>query len=380
MRKPIYLDYNATTPVDPAVLQAMQPYFEQHFGNAASTSHAYGWEADMAVGKARKQVADLIGAKPREIIFTSGATESNNICIQGIVRPYLREKQPVHLITTAVEHKCVLDTVNGLREWGAEVTCVAPDKYGRVHAKDIIAALKPHTKIVSVIFGNNEIGTVNPIGEIGAALKSREVLFHTDAAQTVGKFPVNVKDLAADFLSASSQKMYGPKGVGFLYINKDNPAASPEPIIFGGSQEQGLRPGTLNVPGIVGLGQACQLFVEKMREESDRLCRMQKEFIKAVLEIDSSICLNGCPENRLCSNISLTFPNLRADVFAEGLEGLAVSSGSACSAGEPSYVLKAIGHSPELARKTVRIGIGRFTTEEELQKALDVIRKIAVKN
>lgn len=376
MNKPIYLDYNATTPVDPAVLEAMQPYFQQHFGNAASTSHAYGWEADMAVSKARKQVADLIGAKPREIVFTSGATESNNICIQGIVRPFLRQRKPVHLITTAVEHKCVLDTVNGLKEWGAEVTCLAPDKFGRVQAKDILHAIKPHTKIVSVIFGNNEIGTVNPIGEIGSALKERGVLFHTDAAQAVGKFPLNVKELCIDYLSASSQKMYGPKGVGFLYINKDNTETTLEPIIFGGSQEQGLRPGTLNVPGIVGLGKACEIFAQRMREESERLCKMQKDFIHNVLQIDDSIILNGCPENRLCSNISFTFPNLKADAFAEGLGGLAVSSGSACSAGEPSYVLKAIGHSPDLARKSVRIGIGRFTTKEDLQLALNAIQAL----
>lgn len=376
MNKPIYLDYNATTPLDPAVIEAMLPYFKDMFGNASSTSHSYGWEADMAVNKARKQVADLIGVKPKEIIFTSGATESNNICLQGVARPYLRARKEVHLITTQVEHKCVIDTVNALKDWGAEVTCLKPDKYGRISAQQVVDHLKPHTKIVSAIFANNEIGTLNPVAEIGSALRQRGLLFHTDAAQAVGKTPMNISQMDIDFLSSSSQKMYGPKGVGFLYIDKSRADATIDPILFGGSQEQGLRPGTLNVPGIVGLGKACQIFQEKLSEEGPRLVAMQKNFIKAVQDIDSSILLNGCPEDRVYSNISFSFPNLKADIFAEGLDGLAVSSGSACSSGQPSYVLEAIGHSKELSKKTVRIGIGRFTEQGHLDAALDKIRAL----
>lgn len=378
MEKPIYLDYNATTPLDPEVVKAMQPYFEGRFGNAASTSHSYGWEADMAVSKARKQVADLLGCKASEIIFTSGATESNNICIQGLARPYLVKRQALHVITSKIEHKCVIDCVHALKDWGAEVSCLEPDKDGRIAVDQVLKALRPETRLVSLIYANNEIGSINPIQEIGEALADKDVLFHTDAAQAVGKTPFDIKALKVDFLSSSAQKMYGPKGVGFLYINKDNPKAQLEPILFGGAQEKGLRPGTLNVPGIVGLGKACELFKVNMATEKERLSELQKDFIDKVLKLDESILLNGSREHRLCTNMSFTFPKLKADVFADGLEGLAVSSGSACSLGEPSYVLKALGHDNNMARKTIRLGIGRFTTKEQLDKAFDRIKKLVV--
>lgn len=376
MKKPIYLDYNATTPVDPAVFQAMEPYLKEKFGNASSASHSYGWEANMATGKARKQVADLIGCKASEIIFTGGATESNNICIQGAAKKHLIRREPIHVITSKVEHKCVLDCVNALKDWGAEVTCIAPDKNGRVSAAQVKEAIKPHTKLVSLIYGNNEIGTINPITEIGELLEKENILFHTDAAQAVGKVDIDVKKQKIDFLSSSSQKMYGPKGVGFLYINKDNVDAKLDPIFFGGSQEKGLRPGTLNVAGIVGLGKACEIFKQEMSTEIQRLQKLQKEFTDRILKLDPSIHINGCVENRLCTNMNFTFPNIKADLFAGGLEDLAVSSGSACSSGEPSYVLKALGHENDTARKSVRIGIGRFTKEDELNTAYEIFKNI----
>ncbi len=378
--KPIYLDYNSTTPVDPRVVDAMLPYFTENFGNPSSVSHAYGWDADMAISLARRSVARLLGAKAKDILFTSGATESNNIVLQGKLLPLLRQGQKPHLITSMVEHKCVLDTAKALEKWGAEVTYLQTDKVGRIHVKDIEKALQPNTVLVSLIFGNNEIGTLNPIAEIGTFLRSRNIAFHTDAAQVAGKIPMAVADLKAQFISGSAQKMYGPKGVGFLYIENGHELSDLEPIFFGGSQERGLRPGTLNVPGIVGLGKACEIALQGLAEEEPRLRKLQQDFIRRVRELDDSILLNGCSEKRLPTNISLTFPHLAADIFSLGLNGLACSSGSACSMGEASYVLKALGHTPEIAKKTVRLGIGRFTTEEHLEAAFQKIRDLIIKN
>lgn len=375
MKKPIYLDYNATTPVDERVFKAMQPYFCEQYGNASSTSHAFGWDADMAVRKARKQVAELIGAtSPKEIYFTSGATESNNLAIKGISRRFFRLKEKVHLITTAVEHKAVLDVLHDAEKDGAEITILPVSPMGQVSVDQVANALKPYTRLVSIIFGNNEIGSINPIREIGALCRSKGVIFHTDAAQAVGKVDFKVNDFNIDLLSASGQKMYAPKGIGFLYVREalfDHLV----PLMAGGSQERGLRPGTLNVPGIVGLGEACAIFSKEMVQEIPRLCELRDYLVKKALEISPQIELNGHPSERLCTNVSLTLNGLNSDLFALGLGGLAVSSASACSAGAPSYVLKAIGRTDAQARATLRIGLGRPTTKEHIDAVLTALAK-----
>lgn len=377
--KSIYLDYNATTPVDPRVLTAMLPYFQNHFGNAASTSHCFGWEADLAVQKARKQVANLIGAFSKDIYFTSGATESNNLIMQGVFLPFIHEGKKSHLITSSIEHKCVLDTAKALEKWGVQVTYLNPNKYGQIEPDQVFKALKAETKLVSLIYGNNEIGSLNPIFEIGKALREHTTLFHTDAAQALGKIPISVTDLNIDFMAGSAQKMYGPKGVGFFYRNRENPHTKLEPIIFGGQQEDGFRPGTLNVPGIVGLGEACRIFSEELPTESAHIKGLQETLCKEVLNLDKSICLNGHPTERLSTNLSFTFKNIPSDILTMGLGGLALSSGSACSMGQPSHVLQALGLSPDEARKTVRIGIGRFTTEAHIQTCIQTFAKVIKK-
>jgi cysteine desulfurase len=380
MNRPIYLDYNATTPVDPEVLETMLPFLTDAFGNSSSSTHAYGWEANQAVEKARTQAAQLIGAKAKNIIWTSGATESNNLALLSLFKPYLRlstSSDRAHLVTTQVEHKAVCDVACSLEKEGVEVTYVAPDKYGQIHAKDIEKAIRPNTKLVSVIAGQNEIGTLNPIAEIGKVVKYKNVLFHVDAAQTLGKSPISVDEMNIDFLSASGHKIYAPKGVGFLYV-RDTQKISP--LFCGGSQEKGLRPGTVNVPGVVALGKACEIALKKMPEEIAKLSRLRDQFIAKVLKAVPSARLNGHPTERLYSNISLSFEGLSSDVFALGLSGLAVSSGSACSAGAPSHILEAIGLPDALARATVRFGIGRFTTEQDLNTAFDKIVAMVNKN
>lgn len=372
MNKPIYLDYNATTPVDQRVLDKMLPYLKECFGNSSSMTHGYGWEANQAVETARKQVATLIGCadKPKTVIWTSGATESNNMALLGAIRPYLEKGEKVHLITTQIEHKAVLDVAKHLEKHGAEVTYLAPDRFGQISANQVRAAIKPHTKLISIIMGQNEVGTINPIREIGQVAKEFNILFHVDGAQTVGKMPINVNDLNIDMLSASGHKLYAPKGIGFLYIRA---GVSIDPLMFGGSQEFGLRPGTVNVPCVVAMGAACQLAGEVMIEESERLTAMRDQLINKVLSAAHCARLNGHPTERLCSNVSLSFEGLSSDIFALNLAGLALSSGSACSAGAPSYVLSALGVPESLARATLRIGIGRFTTQAELDLAADKI-------
>ena len=380
MSKPIYLDYNATTPVDPRVLKAMLPYFEDKFGNAASTSHSYGWDAESGVNKARKQVAHLIGAHPKEILFTSGATESNNMVIQGVLLPFIQKNQKAHMITTQIEHKAVLDTAVAMESWGVEITYLEPQKDGRITTDQIIEAIRPDTRLVSLIYGNNEIGSLNPIKEIGHILCEKGIPFHTDAAQTVGKIPVSVDELKVDFLSGSAQKMYGPKGMGFLYRRIEDIKCELKPIMHGGAQEWGLRPGTLNVPGIVGLGEACEIFSEVLPDEEKKNRQFQALIYDRIQKMDAEIHVNGSVEHRIPTNVSLTFRCLNADILSMGLGKLALSSGSACSMGEPSYVLKAIGLTPDEARKTIRIGLGRFTTEEEVLTALDQFEKIIEKS
>ncbi|MCB0406818.1 MAG: cysteine desulfurase [Bdellovibrionales bacterium] len=380
MEKPIYLDYNATTPLDPEVLSEMLPFLKEEFGNASSSSHPYGWAANMAVKKARKQVADAIGCEPKEIIWTSGATESNNMAIIGLVRSFLPEK--THIITANTEHKAVLQVFEMAEELGAEITVLPVNEQGQVSVEQVVAALKPHTRLVSLMMANNEIGTLHPIFEIGKMLQEKNILFHTDAAQALGKIPIDLKTLPVDMLSMSGHKIYGPKGVGALYIRKQNPPITLKPLICGGEQEGGLRPGTLNVPGIVGIGTAVDIASKKMTEESTRLTKLRDQLITRVLKNCRGAILNGHPTERLPNNASFSFEGLSADVFALGLSGLALSSGSACTSasGKPSHVITAIGRPECLARATIRVGLGRMTTDKDIETAGDKILAMIEKN
>ena len=382
MEKPIYLDHNATTPLDPEVLQAMKPYLESEFGNASSLSHSYGWAAQGGVKIARQQVAQVIGAQEKDIFWTSGATESNNLALLGCVRPFVDRGQRPHVITSKVEHRAVLDVCQWMEaRWGVEVDFLEVNKYGQVDVDEVKKAIKPNTQLVSIMMANNEIGSINPIQDIGQLTRQQGLVFHTDAAQTTGKIPVDIEAMNIDLLSISSHKIYGPKGAGALYI-RQNPKVELESIMFGGGQESGLRPGTLNVPGIVGLGKACELCHAKMDEEGERLSKFRDDLIEWVLDGVSTARLNGHPTQRLANNVSFSFLGLSSDIFALGLSGLACSSGSACSSGEPqpSHVLKAIGHDNSLARATIRLGVGRFTTLEEVQKAGSQIVQMAQKS
>jgi cysteine desulfurase len=373
MQRPIYLDYNATTPVDPTVLEALLPYLQGSYGNPSSSEHEYGWQAAQAVERARGQCARLIGAEPRSIIFTSGATESNNLALLGFLRhrrKELPEGSPApHLITTSVEHKAVLDVAAHLKSEGFEVTLLPVDSEGRVHSEQVMAALQPNTAMVSIMFGQNEIGSINPIKDIGQALPDH-VIFHVDAAQAAGRTPIDVDTMGIDLLSVSGHKIYGPKGVGYLYIRR---GIEIEPLFFGGGQERGLRPGTLNTAGIVGLGTACEICQKEMPTEIERLTKLRDRFIDRVLSSVPSARLNGHRHERLISNASFSFSNLSSDVFALGLRGVAVSAGSACSLGQPSHVLASIGLPTPLARSTIRFGLGRFTTENDLDVAFEAI-------
>jgi cysteine desulfurase len=378
--RPIYLDSNATTPVSPEVAAAMMPFLNEEFGNPASATHSYGWAAKLAVDKARSQVAELIGADPTEIIFTSGATESNNLAILGTVLRY-REKSP-HVITSNVEHKAVLDVCRRAETlFGAELTVVPADRFGQVSLKAVQQAARPNTRLVSVMTANNEIGTLNPLAEIGAWTHPNGIVLHTDAAQACGKLPLDVNQAKIDLLSISAHKFYGPKGVGALFVRHQNPTVEIDPLLAGGTQEMGLRPGTLNVPGIVGLGAACALAQRDLLEENSRLTRLRDRLIGEVTREIPSVILNGHPTARSCHNVSFSFRDLATDLFSLGLGGLALSTGSACTTGSPnpSHVLKAIGHSDALARSTIRIGLSRLTTENDItiliNRLLDLDRK-----
>ncbi|MCB0421463.1 MAG: cysteine desulfurase [Bdellovibrionales bacterium] len=377
--KTVYLDYNATTPTDPSVFEKMAPYFGIQFGNASSSNHSFGWEAAAAVKKGRQQVAELLKASPDQIIFTSGATESNNIAISGAVRSSLCRGETPHIITTNIEHSAVLEVAEVLKEMGAEVTLLPVDSYGQVSAEQVKAAIKPNTKIISIMMANNEIGTINPVSEIGKVAQEHQILFHTDAAQGLGKVLIDVDKMGIDLLSISGHKIYAPKGIGALYV-RDHRRLSR--VMGGGSQEKGLRPGTLNVPGIVGLGCACEILSTKQVEEMQKTSELQSYIIETVLASVPEARLNGHPSERLCNNVSFSFQGLSADLFALGLSGVAVSSSSACCSGspKPSHVLKALGHSDELARSTVRIGIGRFTTREDAELVVSKICSMAERN
>jgi cysteine desulfurase len=380
MKKPIYMDNHATTPVDPRVVEAMLPYFTDRFGNAASRNHSFGWEAEKAVDHARKQIADLIGATPKEIIFTSGATESNNLAIKGVAEMYGEKGN--HIITSATEHKAVLDTCKRLEKQGYRVTYLPVQRDGRIDLQMLEEAITDKTILITIMYANNEIGVLQPIAEIGQLAKKRKILFHTDAVQATGKVPVNVMADNIDLLSLSAHKIYGPKGVGALYVRRKNPRVQIVAQMDGGGHERGMRSGTLNVPGIVGLGQACQICGEEMPEESKRLSYLRDRLKDGVLSQLDEVFINGSLEHRLPHNINMSFAYVEGESLLMGINDVAVSSGSACTSAtlEPSYVLKALGVGDDLAHTSIRFGLGRFNTEEEVdyvvQRVVEVVRKL----
>ena len=371
----IYLDNNATTPLDPRVLEAMNPYFNERFGNPSS-NHELGWQANSAVVKARRQVAQLMGAKANQIYFSAGATESNHLVIQGILLKELldHKNKKNHFITTSVEHKCILEAMKRCQEFGAEVTIIPVNSYGQVSVEQVEQTLRPETRLVSVMFANNEVGSINPIAEIGALCKKHGVLFHTDAAQAFGKVGIDVEVMNIDFLSISAHKIYGPKGVGALYC-KAKPDQTLKPLISGGGQEFGLRAGTLNVSGIVGLGKAADLAKNDFQEEAFRLKDLSDVLLKRLYSLSPKVQLNGDPLNRLPGNLSLSFIGLNPDLFDTELDGLCFSTSSACGASDMkgSYVLAELGLNEATSLSTLRLGLGRFTTEEEVSKASELI-------
>jgi cysteine desulfurase len=368
---PIYMDNHATTRVDPRVLAAMLPYFTEKFGNPASRNHVFGWEAEEAVKTARQQVADLIGASAREIIFTSGATESNNLALQGVV-PMYRQRGD-HLITVATEHKAILDPCQRLERAGARLTILPVDRYGWVDPDQIAAAITDRTILVSVMAANNEIGTLQPIREIGRLCKERGVLFHTDATQAVGKVPLDVEEMGIDLLSLSAHKLYGPKGIGALYVRRRDPRVRLEPLIDGGGHEGGLRSGTLATPNTVGLGQACALSQQEMSQETDRLLQLRERLYRGIMARLGEVFLNGHPTARLAGNLNLSFAHVKGEALMMQMKDVAVSSGSACTSAnpEPSHVLKALGLPDDLADASLRFGLGRFNTEAEVDWVIE---------
>jgi cysteine desulfurase len=377
VKLPIYMDNNATTRCDPRVVEAMLPYFTEVYGNAASRNHSFGWVAEEAVENGREQIAALVGASAKEIIFTSGATESNNLAIKGVAGMY--KKKGNHVITVVNEHKAVLDPCKRLEREGFQVTFLPVDKYGRVSAEQVEKALTDKTILVSVMAANNEIGTLQPIGDIGRMCKRKGVLFHTDAVQAVGKIPIDVEEMGIDLLSLSAHKIYGPKGIGALYVRKKDPRVRLDPIIDGGGHERGMRSGTLPVPGIVGLGMACELARKEMAEESSRLFRLREKLRAGIMDALGDTYLNGHPTERLPGNANISFAYVEGEALMMGIKDVAVSSGSACTSAslEPSYVLKSLGVGDELAHSSIRFGVGRFNTEAEVDFVIDaVVREV----
>jgi cysteine desulfurase len=378
LKLPIYLDNNATTPMDPRVLEAMLPYFTDNFGNAASRNHPFGWSAESAVDTAREQISALINCDPKEIIFTSGATESNNLAIKGIFEMYAEKGK--HFITVETEHKAVLDTCKHIEKMGAEITYLKTNVEGLITVEQVEAAIRPDTVLVSVMYANNEIGVIQPIKEIAALCKSKGVLFHTDATQAVGKVPVDVKADGIDLMSFSAHKMYGPKGVGALYVRRKNPRVKVTAQMDGGGHERGMRSGTLNVPGIVGLGKACELCRLDMAEDTARLQVLRDKLERELLVLEESY-INGSKEHRLPHVSNMSFKYVEGEGLIMGVKDIAVSSGSACTSAslEPSYVLKALGLDDELAHSSLRFGLSRFTTEEEIDFAINHVKEAVTK-
>ncbi len=378
-RTPVYLDHHATTPLDPRVLAAMMPYLTGKFGNAASRSHKFGWEAEQAVEESRRQIASLIGASPREIIFTSGATESDNLAIKGVAEAYAGKGD--HLIVCAIEHKAVLDVCRRLEQRGARVTRLPVGRDGLVDPGAVEAAIEERTVLVSIMYANNEVGTLQPVAEIGRICRERGVLFHSDAAQAVGKVPVNVDADQIDLLSISAHKMYGPKGVGALYVRRRNPRVQITEQINGGGHERGMRSGTLNVPGIVGLGAACEICGNEMAAEAKREIEL-RDYLRVKLEnaLDYTQ-VNGNMEHHLPGNLNMSFVYVEGESLLMGINDIAVSSGSACTSAtlEPSYVLKALGLGDEIAHSSIRFGLGRFNTRAEVDYVADKIIDVVLK-
>ncbi|HSW46807.1 MAG TPA: IscS subfamily cysteine desulfurase [Phycisphaerae bacterium] len=379
MKSRIYLDNNATTPLDPRVLETMMPYLTEKFGNAASRSHSFGWETEKAVEAAREQAASVIKASPKEIIWASGATESNNIAVKGGAQMYHEKGR--HIITQVTEHKAVLDPCKYLEQQGFEVTYLPVHKTGRIDLEQFGAAIRPDTILVSIMFANNEIGTIQPIAEIGAICKEKGVIFHTDATQAFGKVEIDVEKMGIDLLSASGHKVYGPKGVGMLYVRRRNPRVRCEPVLHGGGHERGMRSGTLNVPGIVGMGAAAEIAAKEMAGEGPRLARLRDRLWAGLNEQLDEIFRNGDPDRDLPNTLNVSFAYVEGESLMMGFPHIAVSSGSACTSAslEPSYVLKSLGVGEELAHSSIRFSLGRFTTAAEVEETIDAISSTVIK-
>jgi cysteine desulfurase len=375
VKLPIYMDNHATTPCDPRVFEAMRPYFTEIFGNAASRNHSFGWEAEEAVENGRKQVADLIGATAKEVIFTSGATESDNLAIKGVAEMYYEKGD--HIITVVTEHKAVLDTCKKLEKRGFKVTYLPVGSDGLISPDDVKNAITDKTILVSVMMANNEIGVIQPIAEIGKVCKERGILFHTDATQAVGKIPFNVNELNVDLASFSAHKIYGPKGVGGLYVRRKSPRVVLVPMMDGGGHERGMRSGTLNVTGIVGLGKACEIAKEEMTAENERILSLREKLRKGIMDEIPDVYVNGNLEKRLPGNLNVSFAYVEGESLLMGINDIAVSSGSACTSAslEPSYVLKALGVGEELAHSSIRFGLGRFNTTEEVDFTIERVNE-----
>jgi len=363
VKTPVYFDHQATTPVDGRVLEAMLPYFTEHFGNAASRSHSFGWAAEKAVERARKQIAELAGASPREIVFTSGATESNNLALKGVWEAY--QSRGNHIVTAATEHRAVLDPIRHLERLGAEVTILTPRPDGLLDLEELRHAIRPETLLVSVMCANNEIGVIQPIQEIGALCRSMGALFHTDAAQAFGKLPIHVNESHIDLMSLTAHKIYGPKGIGALYVRRRTQLA---PQMDGGGHEWGMRSGTLDVPGIVGFGEAAAICAEEMESETVRIRSLRDRLLQQITDAVDGVQVNGSLEPRLAGNVNLAFDGVDADALLTALPDIAASTGSACSSAspEPSHVLRALGLTTRQARSSLRFGLGRWNTEEEV--------------
>ncbi len=377
MKLPIYMDNQSTTPVDPRALEAMLPYYKEEFGNAASKSHAFGEHAREAVEEARVKIAHLIHAQAEEIVFTSGATESNNLAIKGIAEMY-RDKGN-HIITTTIEHKSILDTCKFLETAGFQITYLAVNNEGLISLEDLQRAITPKTILISVMYANNEVGVLQPVREIGKIAKERGIFFHCDAVQAVGKIPVDVQAMGMDLISISAHKIYGPKGIGALYVRKRNPRVRLVPQIHGGGHEDSLRSGTLNVPAIMGFGKAAEICEREMDGEARRILYLREKLRKGITEKLGDIHINGSLEKRLPGNLNMSFRFVEGEsLLNEISEEVAVSSGSACTSAnlEPSYVLKALGVGEELAHTSIRFGLGRFNTEEEVNYAIDRVVKV----
>lgn len=379
MKLPIYLDHNATTPCDPRVVDAMIPYFTNDFGNAASRNHPFGWKAEEAVDYAREQVARLIGADPKEIIFTSGATEADNLAIKGVYEMYAQKGN--HIITCNIEHKAVLDTCKHLEKLGAEVTYLKVQENGLIDLAELEAAMKPTTILIAIMYANNEIGTVMPMKEISAIAKKHGALVFSDATQAVGKIPVDVRADGIDLLAMTAHKMYGPKGIGALYVRRKNPRVKVTAQMDGGGHERGMRSGTLNVPGIVGLGKACELCMNEMQQDAERLGKLRDKLETSLLQLEEAY-VNGDKEHRLPHVSNISFKYVEGEGLLMGFnKEIALSSGSACTSAslEPSYVLKALGLGDDLAHSSLRFGLGRYTTEDQIDYTIEQVSKTVLK-